>query len=214
MTFYVGAQLLLRGGRATMLEIANADPLVPLVHSVKSRIKSHDSMKRKLSAKIVKANDEGKSFGVTREAFFDVVNDAIGIRILHLSFTEFEAIHRILLDLFKASYLDVLEVKAYNYDPDKQKAFAAIQLETEVNPRYYTSVHYIVGQHTWTAEVQVRTLGEEWWGEVDHKFNYPDQHPSLPCREQIKALALQVHSCSRLVDAIYRTAEEKDALQR
>jgi len=211
MTFYAGAQLLLKGGRATMLEIAHADALLPLVHSVKSRIKSERSMKRKLSAKLVKANDEGQPFGITRDTFFEVINDAIGVRILHLSFTEFEAIHRMLLELFKAGVLGVLEIRAYTYDPEKQKAFGDLGLETEVNERYYTSVHYIVGQHTWTAEVQVRTLGEEWWGEVDHKFNYPDQHASLPCREQIRALALQVQGCSRLVDAIYRTADENNA---
>jgi hypothetical protein len=40
----------------------------------------------------------------------------------------------------------------------------------------YTSVHYIIGsgsQTPLTCEIQVRTLMEEVWGEVDHKINYP-----------------------------------------
>jgi putative GTP pyrophosphokinase len=75
----------------------------------------------------------------------------------------------------------------------------------------YTSVHYVVDaglDARCTAEIQVRTLAEELWGEVDHAINYPHKTQSLACREQIKALARATSSCSRLVDAIYRSNDD------
>ncbi len=76
----------------------------------------------------------------------------------------------------------------------------------------YTSVHYVLetSQRTkYTFELQVRTLAEELWGEVDHTINYPHKSDILACREQIKVLARVTSSCSRLVDSIFRTHEEE-----
>jgi len=74
----------------------------------------------------------------------------------------------------------------------------------------YTSVHYVIASgsmRTVACEIQVRTLMEEVWGEVDHMINYPHQTPHLPCREQIRALARVTSSATRLVDSIFATDE-------
>jgi ppGpp synthetase/RelA/SpoT-type nucleotidyltranferase len=60
-----------------------------------------------------------------------------------------------------------------------------------------------------TAEIQVRTLMEEVWGEVDHTMNYPYPVESLACREQLKVLARVTSSASRLVDSIFATVAER-----
>ena len=73
------------------------------------------------------------------------------------------------------------------------------------------SVHYVVQPNSrteLTCEIQVRTLMEEVWGEVDHQINYPVKANSLSCREQIKVLARVTSSCSRLVDSIFFTHQE------
>ncbi len=75
----------------------------------------------------------------------------------------------------------------------------------------YTSVHYVFKaneQAKCACELQVRTLAEELWGEVDHKINYPHKAQSVACREQIKVLARVTSSCSRLVDSIFYSHEE------
>jgi putative GTP pyrophosphokinase len=61
-----------------------------------------------------------------------------------------------------------------------------------------------------TCELQVRTLLEEVWGEVDHEMNYPHESGILACREQLAVLARVTWSCNRLIDAIYRTKAEAD----
>jgi hypothetical protein len=44
--------------------------------------------------------------------------------------------------------------------------------------------------------------------EVDHTINYPHKSESIPCREQIRALARQTSSATRLVDAIFATVAD------
>jgi ppGpp synthetase/RelA/SpoT-type nucleotidyltranferase len=86
-------------------------------------------------------------------------------------------------------------------------------IETQNNDRMYTSVHYIVEESTRskrTAEIQVRTLAEELWGEVDHSLNYPVPCSVTSCREQIKVLARATSACTRLVDSIYHTKLESE----
>jgi len=167
-------------------------------------------MKSKLTRKLLSIANEGKAFDITAANFFERVTDAIGARLLHLSFAELEQIHPKLLELFEAGSVDLLEPpKAYTWDPAYRSRFESLGIETQENPRYYTSVHYVIAgnaQRTWSAEIQVRTLAEELWGEVDHKFNYPEPHVNEACRDQIAVLAAQVSAVSRLVDSIYRSA--------
>ena len=59
-----------------------------------------------------------------------------------------------------------------------------------------------------TAEIQVRTLMEEVWGEVDHTINYPNPIDSLACSEQLKVLARVTSSASRLVDSIFASVDD------
>jgi len=56
----------------------------------------------------------------------------------------------------------------------------------------------------WSCEVQVRTLLEEVWGEVDHTMNYPVPTADEHCREQIRVLARLVGAGTHLADSIMR----------
>ena len=210
MTFYRGRQVLLKSGLGFITELITTEDLEPFVHSVKARIKSEESMEYKLSKKVIESADANEQCDITTTNFFEKINDSIGVRLLHLSFYEFKNIHLLLLRLFKEAEVVLLEQKAYTWDPEYQKLFGELDLVVHENPRYYTSVHYTIAanQLTWSAEIQVRTLAEELWGEVDHKFNYPEQHASRACRDQIRVLARQVTGCSTLVDSIYLSAEE------
>ena len=78
----------------------------------------------------------------------------------------------------------------------------------------YSSVHYVIEasyKTKFTCEIQVRTLAEEVWGEVDHTFNYPHEVDSIACQEQIRVLARVASSLSRLVDSIFRSYDDFQA---
>jgi putative GTP pyrophosphokinase len=102
--------------------------------------------------------------------------------------------------------------KAKVWDDESRGYFEEIGITTEAQSRMYSSVHYVIASGSrfrLTGEIQVRTLAQELWGEVDHKINYPHPNESLSCREQIRSLAWVASSCTRLVDSIFATHEEE-----
>lgn len=185
--------------------------LKKLAHSVKGRIKDPEHLRAKLIRKGLEAKSKGEAFPYTRENLFQKINDLAGFRILHLHTTQIEAINCELLAIFEEQRWLKLEASARTWDDESRQYFADIGIATEDSKTMYTSVHYVVQPNSRTAltcEIQVRTLMEEVWGEVDHQINYPEKADSLSCREQIKVLARVTSSCSRLVDSIFLAHKE------
>lgn len=189
--------------------IAASEGLNDLMHSFKSRIKDPSHLKDKLLRKAKDAAARGEAFDYTIENLFAKVNDLVGFRILHLHTTQFEQIHNELKKVFDEQLWQIIEgPNARVWDDETKAYFTNIGVETSNNANMYTSVHYILkpnNSNPITCEIQVRTLSEEVWGEVDHKINYPHKSNSHSCREQLKTLARVTSSCSRLVDSIFST---------
>ena len=59
------------------------------------------------------------------------------------------------------------------------------------------------------CEIQVRTLFEEIWGEIDHSINYPHPTDSVACKEQLRVLSKLVGTGTRLADSIFRTLNDQ-----
>jgi len=192
------------------VQIADAivppEPLSALVHSVKRRMKEPSHLKEKLERKLLARKRRGEAFDVTQDNVLLKINDLGGYRIIHLHTQQMGELHATLLELLDQAQCDLFERPFANiWDEESRSYFEGIGIRTEVNPRLYSSVHYVVQPRSKakiTCEIQVRTLADEIWGEIDHKINYPHPHKSLACREQIKALARVASSCSRLVDSI------------
>lgn len=191
--------------------IEHSPTIKKLIHSTKSRIKDSDHLKDKLIRKANDAITNNTSFDYTKENLFSRINDLAGYRILHLHTTQFAKINTELKKIFQEQQWKIIEgPNARTWDDESRGYFKSIGVETSENPNMYTSVHYVVSPNTSSAitcEIQVRTLMEEVWGEVDHTINYPHKSESLSCREQIKTLARVTSSCSRLVDSIFATDE-------
>jgi len=191
--------------------VVRSEALGPVIHSIKSRVKDPEHLREKLRRKAFKAIEDGKKFDITVENLFQKINDLAGFRILHLYTRQMETINAALLAIFDEAKFVLLEGPiARTWDDESRAYFKEIKVGTEDSPTLYTSVHYVIKANTkseCTCEIQVRTLMEEVWGEVDHSLNYPQQSKSFACREQIKVLARVTSSCSRLVDSIFLTHE-------
>ena len=191
--------------------IEHSESLKKLIHSFKSRIKDPEHLKDKLIRKSKDTIENNLQFTYSKENLFLKINDLAGFRILHLHTKQFEKIDIELKKIFKEQQWKIVEgPNARTWDDESRSYFESIGVETSANPNMYTSVHYIISPNTSSAitcEIQVRTLMEEVWGEVDHTINYPHKSESISCREQIKTLARVTSSCSRLVDSIFTTHE-------
>jgi putative GTP pyrophosphokinase len=180
---------------------------LPIVHSVRYRVKDEEHLREKIIRKKVQENRD-----ITPENLFTEVTDLAGVRVLHLYTGQFSEIHAAIEKQWKDGHWAAHETPmAYTWDPESQQFFESLGLATSIKESHYTSVHYVVKPNhalPITCEIQVRTLFEEAWGEIDHVLNYPQSTESIACREQIRVLAKVVGAGTRLADAIFRSHTE------
>lgn len=193
--------------------ILGSPNLMAHVHSTKGRLKDASHLEDKLLRKVTEAKTKGKPFTITGKNLFYRVNDLAGFRILHLHTEQIVSIDRELRAVLKEYKFPLVEKpKARTWDDESREFFRRAGIRPIKSPTMYTSVHYVVQSNSstkYTCEIQVRTLAEELWGEVDHTMNYPHKSSIPSCVEQIKVLARVTSSCSRLVDSIFRAAQSK-----
>lgn len=178
----------------------------PAVHSIKYRIKDPEHLRDKIGRKA----SEGITVSV--DNLFQEITDLIGVRILHLYQDQFSEIHSEIMNKIECGDWTLAELpKAYTWDPEAQHFFRELGFEPELKESYYTSVHYLVKPNNTSnicCEIQVRTLFEEIWGEIDHAINYPHKTDSVACKEQIRVLSKLVSTGTRLSDSIFRSYKE------
>ncbi|NVK08148.1 MAG: RelA/SpoT domain-containing protein [Tenacibaculum sp.] len=178
-----------------------------IVHSVKSRLKDVNHLEKKLVRKT-----KEKKIELTTENLFAEITDLIGVRVLHLYFDQFSIIHKEIMKQIENGEWTLFEPpKAYTWDPDMSDEFEKFGIKTNRKDSY-TSVHYVIKpnskENAFCCEIQVRTLFEEIWGEIDHSINYPVKTSSIACAEQLKVLSKLTSTGTRLADSIFRSHED------
>lgn len=174
-----------------------------IVHTIKSRLKDEEHLRDKVRRKW----SDGKLVSV--DNIFTCINDLAGVRVLHLYQDQFPLIHNhIQKQIDEGDWYFHEQPVAYSWDPESSDFFRKLDLEAKIKDSYYTSIHYLVKpkkESNICCEVQVRTLFEEIWGEIDHTINYPVSTQNQACREQLRVLSKLVSTGTRLADAIFRT---------
>jgi len=192
-------------------QLQDSARLSPHVHSFKSRLKDREHLRDKLRTKLLDSRGTGKAFLIRPENLLVKINDLAGIRILHLYTRQVPSIDAALRAIFAEQRYKLVEKPfARTWDDENRAFFQQCGIRTEKSPSFYTSVHYVISSSSrtvLTSEIQVRTLMEEVWGEVDHAINYPQESKSFSCREQLKVLARVTSGATRLVDSIMQTHE-------
>lgn len=177
-----------------------------IVHSYKCRLKDREHLRAKLERKRVEQNP------ISYDNLFEQVTDLAGVRIIHLFQEHFEQIDSVIRrKIIVGDWVLGERVTAYTWDPEAAEFFGKFDLDVVQKPTSYTSVHYLIRPRfdsPLCCEVQVRTLFEEIWGEVDHQINYPIPTANLACREQLKVLSKIVGAGSRLLDSLHRVNQD------
>src|SRR5690606_5554852 len=141
---------------------------------------------------------------------FSEITDLAGLRVLHLHQDQFGKIDAFVRRKVKSKAWRLAEKPvAYTWDPESKEFFKALKIRTKIKASYYTSVHYLISpandeEREIVCEVQVRTLFEEAWGEIDHSINYPQPTENLASLEQLRVLSKLVSTGSRLADSIFK----------
>lgn len=166
------------------------------IYSVKSRLKDVGHLRKKLERKP----------DVNPDNFFARINDLAGVRVLHLWPSQFNAINVHIQKRLGDDWRLHEDPMAYTWDPETRRYFEQMNIKVEEKDSYYTSVHYVVSPNNDNAsvscEIQVRSLLEEVWGEVDHSINYPDRSSNRSCTDQLLVLAKLIGAGTRLISSI------------
>ena len=140
------------------------------VHSLRMRIKDTAH----LIKKIIRKQIIEKTLEITLDNYEEHIKDKIGIRVLHLYKTDWLSIHKFIIgtwDLWESPF-------AYIREGDPDAFYKQNGCKTETHKDNYRSVHYLAKtrpmRNEISVEIQVRTLFEEGWSEIDHRIRYPD----------------------------------------
>ena len=145
----------------------------PAIHSLNYRLKDTDH----LIEKIVRKRIESPDRLISPDNFRDEITDLVGIRALHLFKEDWQGIHRYICENWDLAEKPV----AYVRHGDSKRIidyYRKSDCQVQEHLHGYRSVHYLLQtrpkNEDFLVEVQVRTLFEEAWGEIDHRVRYPD----------------------------------------
>lgn len=145
------------------------------VHSVRWRVKDTEH----LLAKIIRKRAEGveKYLALKADNYHENVTDLIGIRALHLFKDDCLVIDKQLRETWKTIEVPIAYVRLGD-DQDLTQKFKDDAFKIKEHPAGYRSVHYVFEsqptERRVITEVQVRTIFEEGWSEIDHQVRYPN----------------------------------------
>ena len=132
---------------------------MPVEH-VKSRIKTNESIRKKL---------EGRGYEYTTDNIMKHVSDVVGIRIV-VSFLS--DVYDVVSMIAKSTNILIKKRKDYIKEP-KDSGYSSYHLIVLVPIYLEGYVEYI------TAEIQVRTVAMDFWASLDHKIRYKF-HEEIP----------------------------------
>jgi putative GTP pyrophosphokinase len=152
---------------------------VPSIHSLKVRVKDPDHLIEKIIRKqlehVERPDDRLTYADCTPETYDSRITDLVGIRALHLFKEQWLEIH----DFIERTWEPQEPPIAYIREGDDTQFFQAVGCKTQPHKFRYRSVHYLIKssptKRIYLAELQVRTIFEEAWAEIDHKVRYPRQ---------------------------------------
>ncbi len=157
---------------ARLTYVANVLRQHPKVHSVKTRVKDPKRLLQKLVRKTPDRREKyGENFNFNIQNYKDEITDIMGIRVIHIFKDDWEELHK-----FITTKWDVIETVANIREGDNVTTFEEKSISVRSRISGYRSVHYLIrygaGHDLYTIEIQVRTIFEEGYGEIDHQLRY------------------------------------------
>jgi len=140
------------------------------VHSISTRVKDPEHLIEKIIRKTLKKED----LNFTLQNYEEYITDLVGMRVLHLFKEDWIEIHKQIVKTWETNETPQVNIKK----GDSEKIYTDKGCEINVHQFGYRSVHYLISNNFGKekkiiVEIQVRTLFEEAWSEIDHKIRYP-----------------------------------------
>lgn len=147
------------------------------VHSVRWRIKDPEHLMEKIVRKTTKGSGSynKKYINISASNYSTKITDLIGIRAIHLFKQDCVEIINSLEERWKKSEKITAYIREGDSKEDYKDRAAWVVKEHKAG---YRSIHFVFSTSPHKSkvftEVQVRTIFEEGWSEIDHKIRYPN----------------------------------------
>lgn len=147
------------------------------VHSVRWRIKDPEHLMEKIVRKATKGSGSynKKYINISVSNYSTKITDLIGVRALHLFKQDCVEIINSLEERWKKSEKITAYIREGDSKEDYKDRVAWVVKEHKAG---YRSIHFVFSTSPHKSkvftEVQVRTIFEEGWSEIDHKIRYPN----------------------------------------
>lgn len=186
------------------------------IHSLKMRVKNPDHVIEKIIRK--RLEDPTKEYTV--DNYRSQITDLIGVRAIHLYKNDWEKID----DFIKSKLMLREKPIAFYRDGDNQnytETYLKRDCVMKEHPYGYRSVHYNAKMQLTReedfVEIQVRTIFEEGWSEIDHKTRYPldvDNPILVPYLQNFNLLAGLADNMATYIDYLMTNVVENDKSNR
>lgn len=144
------------------------------IESIKTRVKSYDSLLRKI---------RNKNIPLTLDSIEKNITDIAGVRVI-CSFPD--DIYEIAESFLNQDDITLVEKKDYIKNP-KSSGYRSLHLIVQV-PIFLQNTKKLV-----TVEVQLRTIAMDFWASLEHKMRYKKNIST----DQVKFLQEELSDCAR-----------------
>ena len=160
------------------------------IHSIRSRVKDPEHLVVKVIRK--RQVNTRKYQKLSKDNYEKFFTDLIGIRCLVLFKSDWKKFHRYMVQKIEDKPEQYIEDNLEDFDERFEHTYMAERPKVHVragdsteiyeellhpdaikSKKNYRSAHYIIKYHGVYIEIQVRTLFEEGWSEIDHCMVYP-----------------------------------------
>lgn len=152
------------------------------VHVLRYRVKDPLHLLRK----VIRKKDEYPERSIDGLNYMDWINDLVGVRAIHLYKEAWRTTGQFIQDVWELKRPPIAYVH-----PEEDKAVVQQYQEAgfDIRPHSngYRALHYVIStkpyKQRYYIEIQLRTLFEEGWSEIDHAIRYPDHHCNAIVRD-------------------------------
>ena len=175
------------------------------IRQIMSRIKQPDKVVEKIFRKPELFIDKLSSASIKK------MHDTIGIRIIVYFSSQLSLIDR---ELRNSNFFEIDNTnppKAY-FEPEKLIRLGLSHIENKQKESGYTSIHYMVRLKESAVplndrpvfEIQVRTLAQELWCELEHVLSYkPETRPNFSAKRRFQILSRDVSVIDEHFNLLY-----------
>ncbi|GIO23478.1 RelA/SpoT domain-containing protein [Oceanobacillus sp. J11TS1] len=183
------------------------------VHTVRSRIKDPEHLIAKLIRKTPdRQQQKGDEFQFTIDNYRSEITDLIGIRVIHIFKEDWKDIHNYINQTWS-----IKEFQVNIREGDNRGIYEDLKIPINYRETGYRSVHYLIEfsptNELLTAEIQVRTIFEEGYGEIDHLLSYPNNNVPEVLTLNLLMLNRLAGSADEMSSAVKTIKEEWNKMQ-